>query len=427
MSSDSPPVANPDSVADGEPVIRARDLGKIYQLYDKPADRLKQAFLWGRKQFYREFWAVRGVSFDVQRGEVMGLIGRNGSGKSTLLQLVCGILQPSAGSVEIRGRAAALLELGSGFNPDFTGRENVYLNASILGLTRREIDERFDRIVRFAEIGEFLDQPVKTYSSGMVVRLAFAIAVHVDADVLVVDEALSVGDAPFQFKCLHHLEELLSRGVTILLVSHDVQLVKSYCTRAIYLKNNAIAYQGDCETATELYMQDMRKEKDRMLADAAGSAPTPAPILSPASGRGEILSVEIGAGSEQRASFREGERVWVDVTARLSRDLHRPRLTLIVRDIKGYRLFGLHNQHCQIELSPDASGLIRGRFWFTCNLSDGDYSVVVRLEDCLTDSLRVIVDKRLNARTFKVLADQQRFLGVVDLEGKFEVGRIDEK
>lgn len=421
MSSDPPRPLT--SVADGEPVIRARDLGKIYQLYDRPADRLKQAFLWGRKQYYREFWAVRDASFDVQRGEVMGLIGRNGSGKSTLLQLVCGILQPSAGSVEIRGRAAALLELGSGFNPDFTGRENVYLNASILGLTRRQVDERFEKIIHFAEIGEFLDQPVKTYSSGMVVRLAFAIAVHVDADVLVVDEALSVGDAPFQFKCLHHLEELLSRGVTILLVSHDVQLVKSYCTRAIYLKNNAIEYQGDCETATELYMQDMRKEKDRLLADAAASEPTPAPAPSQASEKGEIVSVEIGAGAERRGNFREGERVWVDVTARLSPAVQRPRLTLIVRDIKGYRLFGLHNHHCQIELSPNSAGMVRGRFFFTCNLSDGDYSVVVRLEDCLTDSLRVIIDKRLCSRTFKVVAQTPRFLGVIDLDGKFELGR----
>ena len=248
-----------------EAVISVHNLGKVYHLYDKPSDRLKQAFLWGRKQLFREFWALKDVSFDVKRGEVLGLIGRNGAGKSTLLQIVCGILQPTVGSAKVSGRTSALLELGSGFNPEFTGRENVYMNATILGLTRAEIDERYSKIVEFAEIGQFIDQPVKTYSSGMTMRLAFSIAVHVDSDVLVVDEALSVGDVAFQFKCLHHLESLLERGVTILLVSHDIQLIKGYCTRAAYLKNNRLEFIGDCETATELYVKDMREKSQAIL------------------------------------------------------------------------------------------------------------------------------------------------------------------
>src|SRR5271170_3493027 len=218
-------------MSDGDIAIRVSSLSKCYHIYDKPADRLKQTLLRGRRQYYREFWALKDVSFEVRRGEAVGIIGRNGSGKSTLLQLITGTIKPTTGEIEANGRIAALLELGSGFNPDFTGRENVYLNGAILGLTKRQIDERFDQIVRFADIGPFIDQPVKTYSSGMVVRLAFSIAVHVDASILVVDEALSVGDVAFQFKCLHHLESLLERGVTILLVSHDVQLVKGYCTR----------------------------------------------------------------------------------------------------------------------------------------------------------------------------------------------------
>src|SRR5579862_6750598 len=165
-----------------EAVISVQNLGKVYHLYDKPSDRLKQAFLWGRKQLYREFWALKNVTFDVRRGEVLGLIGRNGAGKSTLLQIVCGVLKPTTGSAQVRGRVAALLELGSGFNPDFTGRENLYMNGTILGLTQAEIDSRYQQIVDFAEIGSFIDQPVKTYSSGMIMRLAFAISVHVDAD-----------------------------------------------------------------------------------------------------------------------------------------------------------------------------------------------------------------------------------------------------
>ncbi len=184
-----------------EPIVEVRNLGRVYHIYDSPGDRLKQAFLWGRRQLYRDFWAVRGVSFQVASGEAFAIIGRNGSGKSTLLQMIAGTLQPSEGSLRVRGTAAALLELGSGFNPEFSGRENVYLNGALLGLRRSEIDRRYDEIVDFAEIGEFIDQPVKTYSSGMVVRLAFAVQVCVEPELLIVDEALSVGDVFFQQKC----------------------------------------------------------------------------------------------------------------------------------------------------------------------------------------------------------------------------------
>ncbi len=190
--------------------IKVSNLSKCYQIYEAPSDRLKQFVvprlqrLIGRlpKQYFREFWALKDVSFEVKKGETVGIIGRNGSGKSTLLQLICGTLSPSAGNLEVNGRVAALLELGSGFNVEFTGRENIYMNASILGLSQKEIDDRFDEIVAFADIGQFIEQPVKTYSSGMMVRLAFAVIAHVEADILVVDEALAVGDAFFTQKCM---------------------------------------------------------------------------------------------------------------------------------------------------------------------------------------------------------------------------------
>ena len=360
------------------------------------------------------------MSFEVKRGEVLGLIGRNGAGKSTLLQIVCGVLKPTTGVAEVRGRVAALLELGSGFNPEFTGRENVYMNGTILGLTREQIDSRYDDIVRFAEIGKFVDQPVKTYSSGMVVRLAFSITVHVDADVLVVDEALSVGDVAFQFKCLHHLEGLLERGVTILLVSHDVQLVKGYCTRAVYLKNNTVEYHGDCETATELYLKDMRAQKTQMLAEAKAEAEAHPQQPRLHAEKGEILSIRMGTGDEERSQFDGGERVWVEVTARVSPQVRRPRLTLFVRDLKGYGLFGYNNHYRKTELKPDGSGTVRGRFGFTCALQQGDYSVAVRLEDVMGESLTVLIDKHLNAVNFKVVTEVKSFLGVVSLDGTFE-------
>jgi lipopolysaccharide transport system ATP-binding protein len=224
--------------------IQVKDLGKSYNIYKHPQDRLKQSViprlqqLVGRSphRYFREFWALRNVTFDVQKGETIGIIGRNGSGKSTLLQLICGTLSATTGTVMAQGRIAALLELGSGFNPQFTGRENVYLNGAILGLSRNEIDVRFDDIAGFADIGEFIEQPVKMYSSGMVVRLAFAVQAMIDPDILVVDEALAVGDEKFQRKCFARIEELKFKGTSILFVSHSGPQIIELCDRALLLE-----------------------------------------------------------------------------------------------------------------------------------------------------------------------------------------------
>lgn len=215
--------------------IKVENLSKCYQIYDKPHQRLLQGFLGSKKQYYQEFWALKDVSFEIKKGETVGIIGRNGSGKSTLLQIICGTLTPTSGSVETYGRVAALLELGSGFNPEFTGVENVYMNASVLGLSQGEISARFEEIAAFAEIGEFINQPVKTYSSGMMVRLAFAVAINVDPEILIVDEALSVGDELFQRKCFSRIETIRANGATILFVSHSGGTIVELCDRAILL------------------------------------------------------------------------------------------------------------------------------------------------------------------------------------------------
>lgn len=259
-----------------EPVIRVEGVSKVYQIYGAPGDRLKQALWRGRRTFYKEFWALRDISFEVHRGETVAIIGRNGSGKSTLLQIICGILQPTTGGVSVAGRLAALLELGAGFNPEFTGRENVFVNGALLGLSRQEIEARFDDIAAFADIGEFIDQPVKTYSSGMFVRLAFSVAVHSDPDVLVVDEALAVGDAMFQAKCMTRMRRLMQGGTTLLFVSHDVAAVKALCSRAVLLDRGRALAIGDTQQVVDEYTR---------LVHAREAPPTEAesaPSLAPA-------------------------------------------------------------------------------------------------------------------------------------------------
>jgi ABC-type polysaccharide/polyol phosphate transport system ATPase subunit len=276
-------------VRQGDVAIAVRGLGKRYMLYERPHERLKEQLLWrfGRR-FGREFWALHDVTFEVGRGEAVGIVGRNGSGKSTLLHIIAGTLCPTAGEVAVAGRVAALLELGSGFNPEFTGRENVFLNGAILGLSRADVLRRFDDIAAFADIGEFLDQPVKVYSSGMLVRLAFAVQAHVDADVLIVDEALAVGDAYFQHRCMRRIRQLVDRGTTLLFVSHATDAVKRFCRRGLWLDGGGLCYFGEAGVAVERYLADTRMREAAQtgeplpaVADLSGATALPVPPPSP--------------------------------------------------------------------------------------------------------------------------------------------------
>jgi lipopolysaccharide transport system ATP-binding protein len=251
-----------------ESAIKVTHLSKCYLIYDKPQDRLKQSIyprlqrLVGRQpvHYYREFWALKDVSFEIKKGETVGIIGRNGSGKSTLLQMICGTLAPTSGHVQTHGRIAALLELGSGFNPEFTGRENVYMNGAIMGLSHDEINARFEDVEAFAEIGQFIEQPVKTYSSGMFVRLAFASNIMSNPDIMIVDEALAVGDMKFQAKCMTALTRMQERGTTVLFVSHDIGALKSLCSKGIYLERGSVKAIGKASEVAEGYIKVMREE-----------------------------------------------------------------------------------------------------------------------------------------------------------------------
>ena len=256
------------------PAISAQNLGKAFQIYDRPIDRLKQMVMRGRRRYYKEFAALHDVNFELQKGEVLGLVGRNGAGKSTLLQLICGTLSPTTGRVNVQGRVAALLELGAGFNPEFSGRENIYLNASILGLSKAEIDARYDAIVDFSGIAEFIHQPVKTYSSGMYVRLAFSIATSVDPDILIIDEALSVGDGAFSRKSFDRIMRLKEQGATILFCSHSIYQIEALCTRAIWLEKGVVRLIGDPSTVVARYQNFLDRDAAPSGASAVADIPS---------------------------------------------------------------------------------------------------------------------------------------------------------
>ena len=245
----------------------------MYRLYNKPSDRLKDSLGFGKKKRYREHYALRDVSFDVREGECVGIIGTNGSGKSTILKIITGVLAPTAGEVSVHGRISALLELGAGFNPEYSGLENVYLNGTMLGFSQNEINERLDEILSFADIGDFIHQPVKTYSSGMFVRLAFAVAINIDPEILVVDEALSVGDVFFQAKCYHKFEEFKKQGKTILFVSHDLGSVSKYCDRVILLNQGEKLDEGSPKAMVDMYKQLLVHQDPVKQAEDEHTAP----------------------------------------------------------------------------------------------------------------------------------------------------------
>jgi len=242
-------------------IIDINQLSKIYKLYDEPVDRLKEAINPFKKKYHKDFYALQNISFTIEKGEIVGIIGRNGSGKSTLLKIITGVLTANSGYVNVNGKISAILELGAGFNPELTGVENIYLNTYINGLDKKEIDKKIDEIIEFSELGTFIHQPLKTYSSGMKARLGFAVAINVEPDILIVDEALAVGDAAFQRKCFSKMEEIKEAGVTILFVSHSAESIVSLCSRAIWLSNGEKVIEGEPKLVTGLYMKNSNKKE----------------------------------------------------------------------------------------------------------------------------------------------------------------------
>ncbi|WP_377806415.1 ABC transporter ATP-binding protein (plasmid) [Azospirillum sp. A29] len=418
MSSETDtPATAANTPADTPVVIRAEGLGKAYAIFKRPQDRLKQMLVRGRRKYYDEYWALRGVDLEVRRGETVGLIGRNGSGKSTFLQLLCGTLTPTSGRIAVDGRIAALLELGAGFNPEFTGRENVYLAASVLGLSNAQIAERYESIAEFAGIGDFIEQPVKLYSSGMYARLAFAVAAHVDADIMIVDEILAVGDASFTQKCMRFIHRFKERG-TLFFVSHDTGQVVNLCDRVVWLDNGSVRAIGPAKEVCHDYLAALYSDQDTSRGFRIGGARQALPQAKREEpvedARAELLkgsqlrnaielfdfndsgpwfgnrgatiaNVSILDAEEQPLSVLEGGEVIVlKVDCRADQQVYRPIVGFYVKDKLGQNLFG-DNTFLSYQLDPvtiPAGQDFAARFRFQMPyLPSGDFSITVALAE----------------------------------------------
>ena len=418
--------------------ISVRNLGKTYRLFGHPGDRIKQFLSLGMKKYHNEFTALHDVSFDIKKGETVGIIGRNGSGKSTLLQLICGILKPTRGTVKVNGRISALLELGAGFNPEFTGRENVYFQGAVMGISKEEMDARFDEIAAFADIGEFIDQPVRTYSSGMFVRLAFAVAVSVEPEVLVVDEALAVGDSKFQKRCHGRIRQLEQAGVALLFVSHDYELVNTLTKKALLLDRGQAVHWGNSRETTHLYRKILFEEESRqlvgtMLQDAQNFQPF-----------GEERGLEYGVGGATissvcildedgtaKESFASGEPIRIDIAVCAETVLDRLNVGVVIRTLQGVKVYSWGS------LNQDMGARSRDSFWgrsfnpgdefsvtllLQGNLGLGNYEVqaVVSRELEPDYSKQVILHWRDEMGFFRVSShsDGQFFGGICNLRGE---------
>ena len=379
----------------GDPVISVRDVAKRYQVFETPWARLRHAIA-GSRAGMREIQALEGVSFEVGRGESMGVIGRNGGGKSTLLEILTGTVAPTAGQVTVKGRVCALLELGSGFNPEYTGRENVMLNGLLAGFERAEILRRFGEIVAFAEIGEAIDRPVKTYSSGMMMRLAFAVQVLSDPEILIVDEALSVGDFFFQQKCFARIRELRARGVTLVFVSHDMGTVRDLCERAVYLKSGRVQFIGDSRDAIRHYLgergdgtsasmmpadgatQDAEAgELEALLRDRAWTSPQGVAVAEP----GRIVAVAFyNERGEPATALRLGETLRIKVAYRP--DARRPtHVTAVLRNKYDHVVTSIGSSRLGVAPPQPGAALAIFDMRLEMRLEAGNYSITIGLAD----------------------------------------------
>lgn len=440
--------------------IQVRDLNKIYKLYDKPMDRLKESLGLSRKKRYKEHYALRGVSMDIRQGETVGIIGTNGSGKSTILKIITGVLNPTSGSVEVDGRISALLELGAGFNMEYNGIENIYLNGTMIGFSKEEIDQKLDSILEFADIGDYVYQPVKTYSSGMFVRLAFAVAINIDPEILIVDEALSVGDVFFQAKCYHKFEEFKKMGKTILFVSHDLSSVSKYCDRVILLNKGEKLAEGSPKEMIDIYKQVLvgqyavpeEEQGTNLLDDAELSAkaaqkaddPGDDPAETGGDAAGQMASAEHAAsdtleyGTKQAVITEcyitddkgmrtnvvlKGSRFSVHMKVAFYEDLPAPIFACSIKNALGVEITGTNSMVEKAFLESVRSGeLMEAVFTQEMNLQGGEYLISLGLTGYEGD--RFAVYHRLyDVMNITVISDKNT-VGYYDMNSEVTVKSV---
>lgn len=433
-----------------EIAVKVEGLSKCYQIYDQPMDRLKQFVLpklqhglgIPTKQYFQDFWALKDISFEIKRGETVGIVGRNGSGKSTLLQIICGTLAPTAGNVYTSGRIAALLELGSGFNPEFTGRENVYMNAAVLGLSKEEVDSRFESIVEFADIGDFIEQPVKTYSSGMMLRLAFAVQAQVEPDILIVDEALAVGDAKFQAKCFKRLRQLKDGGTSILLVTHSSEQIVMHSSRALLLDGGCAIEYGEPRYVINRYMDLLFGKKRRNRSTGFSSELIDAESTEHANSQlnltqdifasrqgynpyeyrwgdasAAILDFYLAADGKPYPSFIEtGQTITLDIAIKFHETLIRPIVGITIKTKEGVTVYGVNTETLETdEINPlgskDTVALVHTSF--VCRLAQGDYFVSLGVATRQGEKI-IPHDRRYDSIHLQVIP-VEKFFGLADL------------
>ena len=433
--------------------IKVENLSKCYQIYVQPRDRLKQFILPRLQsmvgqppgQYFREFWALKDVSFEVKKGETVGIVGRNGSGKSTLLQMICGTLNPTSGSIKTSGRIAALLELGSGFNPEFTGKENVYLNATILGLSKEEIDNRLDKILTFADIGEFVDQPVNTYSSGMMLRLAFAVQTQVDPDILIVDEALAVGDAKFQAKCFERLRQLQQGGASILLVTHSCEQIVAHTSRAILIDGGAIISQGEPRLVVNQYLDLLfGKDPQNLVVPSLSSKIVEHNHHIMTNGVDDIFASRAGynhheyrwgdgsakildfylesEGHSYPSQIESGKFINLSFSVRFYESIMQPIFGITIKTKEGITVYGANSETLETE-KPYSMGergaVALAKFFFVCSLAPGDYFVSTGVASRLGGEV-VPHDRRYDSIHLQVTS-KSIFFGLANLDMKLKI------
>lgn len=417
--------------------ISVRDISKIYHLYEKPIDRLKENFSLSKKKYHRDFFALDKISFDVKKGSTVGIIGTNGSGKSTILKIITGVLNPSSGEIKVEGNISALLELGAGFNMDYTGIENIYMNGTMMGFTKEEMDKKLPEILQFADIGDFVYQPVKTYSTGMFVRLAFALAINVEPEILIVDEALSVGDVFFQSKCYKKMEEIRKKGTTILMVTHDMGSIIKYCDKVVVLNKGKFIAEGKANEMVDLYKKILAgkleelddidfdggmqiEEKpgyndDALMKEKLDINPN---LTEYGDGRAEIYDIGfIDAKGEVGNLLLKGEEFVIRERVRFYADIEMPILTYTIKDKKGTELTGTNTMFEGAEVGPVKKGdSIDVEFRQKMNLNGGEYLVSMSCTG-FEEGQHVVYHRLYDFASITVISNKNT-VGVYDMESK---------